>query len=120
VLGIRPTTGSQCAGWPCTTSCHHRSRPGCIGTSCAVCRSTITFSMLAAPVGQRLVGGGLELHHLAAPMAAIGGDDEARAGILDPVAQAQFAEKPPNTTEWMAPMRAQACIAMMASGTIGM
>ena len=30
------------------------------------------------------------------------------------------AEKPPNTTEWMAPMRAQACMATMASGTSGM
>jgi hypothetical protein len=30
------------------------------------------------------------------------------------------AEKPPNTTEWMAPMRAQASIAITASGTIGM
>ena len=30
------------------------------------------------------------------------------------------AEKPPNTTEWMAPMRAQACMATMASGVIGM
>ena len=28
--------------------------------------------------------------------------------------------KPPNTTEWMAPMRAQASIANTASGTIGM
>ena len=28
--------------------------------------------------------------------------------------------KPPNTTEWMAPMRAQASMAMTASGTIGM
>ena len=31
-----------------------------------------------------------------------------------------LAAKPPNTTEWMAPMRAQASIAMTASGTIGM
>ena len=30
------------------------------------------------------------------------------------------AEKPPNTTEWGAPMRAQASMAMAASGTIGM
>ena len=30
------------------------------------------------------------------------------------------AAKPPNTTEWMAPMRAQASIAITASGTIGM
>ena len=29
-------------------------------------------------------------------------------------------EKPPNTTEWMAPMRAQASIATAASGIIGM
>ena len=28
--------------------------------------------------------------------------------------------KPPNTTEWMAPMRAQASMAITASGTIGM
>ncbi len=31
-----------------------------------------------------------------------------------------FAEKPPNTTEWIAPMRAQACIATTASIDIGM
>ena len=31
-----------------------------------------------------------------------------------------LAAKPPKTTEWMAPMRAQASIAMTASGTIGM
>ncbi len=31
-----------------------------------------------------------------------------------------FGAKPPNTTEWMAPMRAHASIAMTASGTIGM
>ena len=30
------------------------------------------------------------------------------------------AEKPPKTTEWMAPMRAQASMAMAASGTMGM
>jgi len=30
------------------------------------------------------------------------------------------AEKPPNTTEWGAPMRAQASMAIAASGTIGM
>ena len=30
------------------------------------------------------------------------------------------AAKPPNTTEWMAPSRAQASIAITASGTIGM
>jgi hypothetical protein len=31
-----------------------------------------------------------------------------------------LAAKPPKTTEWMAPMRAQASMAIAASGTIGM
>ena len=31
-----------------------------------------------------------------------------------------FAAKPPNTTEWIAPMRAQASMPKTASGTIGM
>jgi hypothetical protein len=31
-----------------------------------------------------------------------------------------LAEKPPNTTEWMAPMRAQACMATTPSTDIGM
>ena len=31
-----------------------------------------------------------------------------------------FAEKPPNTTEWVTPMRAHACIAITASIDIGM
>jgi hypothetical protein len=31
-----------------------------------------------------------------------------------------FAEKPPNTTEWVRPSRAQACIAITASIDIGM
>ena len=31
-----------------------------------------------------------------------------------------LAAKPPNTTEWIAPMRAQAYMANSASGTIGM
>ena len=31
-----------------------------------------------------------------------------------------LAAKPPNTTEWTAPIRAQASIAIAASGTIGM
>jgi hypothetical protein len=30
------------------------------------------------------------------------------------------AAKPPNTTEWIAPMRAQASMPITASGTIGM
>ncbi len=34
-------------------------------------------------------------------------------------AASSFGAKPPNTTEWTAPSRAQASIVMTASGTIG-
>jgi hypothetical protein len=34
-------------------------------------------------------------------------------------AASSFAAKPPKTTEWTAPIRAQASIATIASGTIG-
>jgi hypothetical protein len=40
-------------------------------------------------------------------------------GVVDAVGQLRGA-KPPNTTEWMAPMRAQASMATTASGTMGM
>jgi hypothetical protein len=45
--------------------------------------------------------------------------DEAGCAILDPAGSAS-GEKPPNTTEWTAPIRAQASIATAASGIIGM
>ena len=35
-------------------------------------------------------------------------------------AASSLGAKPPNTTEWTAPIRAQASIAITASGTIGM
>jgi hypothetical protein len=64
-------------------------------------------------VQQRLV-----FHHLAAAQAASAltmtrGAESSMRG------QAPEA-KPPNTTEWMAPMRVQASIAKAASGIIGM
>jgi hypothetical protein len=34
--------------------------------------------------------------------------------------RSDWAEKPPNTTEWVAPMRAQACMATTPSMDIGM
>ena len=45
--------------------------------------------------------------------------DDGRAGVVD--AGREFvAANPPNTTEWTAPSRAHASIAITASGTIGM
>jgi hypothetical protein len=49
-------------------------------------RTTTTWSTPATPF-QRRVDGGLERIRRAAPEAAVGGDDELRADILDPVAQ---------------------------------
>jgi hypothetical protein len=54
--------------------------------------------------------------------------DREAAGVLvtdRPVAFSQYtgsdsAEKPPSTTEWIAPIRAQACIATTPSTNIGM
>ena len=45
--------------------------------------------------------------------------DDGGAGVVDAAASSRAA-KPPNTTEWTAPSRAQASIAITASGTIGM
>ncbi len=41
-----------------------------------------------------------------------------RASLIRPASS--LAAKPPNTTEWIAPIRAQASIAIAASGIIGM
>jgi hypothetical protein len=44
-----------------------------------------------------------------------------RAGFASSMRAARLAAaNPPNTTEWIAPMRAQASMAKAASGTIGM
>jgi hypothetical protein len=67
----------------------------------------------------RLVEQRLVRHDLAAARAGVGTDDDGRAGVLDARGQRTDA-KPPNTTEWMAPMRAQASIAKTASAIMGM
>jgi hypothetical protein len=44
-------------------------------------------------------------------------------GLVDDLLEVEASEvieKPPKTTEWIAPRRAQASIAKIASGTIGM
>ena len=73
---------------------------------------------------RRALGGGidigLERDALAAAPAFVGGDDE-RADRNPSIRPASASgEKPPNTTEWIAPIRAQASIANAASGIIGM
>ena len=69
---------------------------------------------------QRLVHVGFQCGLRPAPVAAVGGDHDAGITIEDPTGQASSAEKPPKTTEWGAPIRAQASMATTASGIIGM
>ena len=56
---------------------------------------------------------------LAAAELVVGGDHRDGARVDDALLQL-FAEKPPNTTECVAPMRAHACIATTAWIDIGM
>lgn len=69
--------------------------------------------------GQGLVDVLFQRDAFAATHAFIGGDHGAAVGIENAVSQG-IGEKPPNTTEWMAPMRVQASMAKAASGIIGM
>ena len=61
----------------------------------------------------------LERAGLAPAPAGVGGDQTLASASLMRSRRAS-AEKPPNTTEWAAPMRVQASMATTTSGTIGM
>ena len=50
--------------------------------------------------------------------AAVGRDQHLARGVVDAARRATVREKPPNTTECAAPMRAQASIAIGSSGTM--
>ena len=67
---------------------------------------------------ERLVGHLLQGNEMAAAVAGVGRHEEDRLGIVDAIAQ-RLALKPPKTTLWTAPMRAQASMAMASSGTSG-
>ena len=99
------------------TSCHQWSRPAVIGTASPVRRTTTTLRMVGTPA-------------TAASTFAFSGTIAPRrwppSAVTSTVASASFmrsrsasAEKPPKTTLWVAPMRAQASIAIAASGIIG-
>jgi hypothetical protein len=69
--------------------------------------------------GEGFVSDRLERNGLAAAVLAVGGDQGNSAGVVIR-SRSDWAEKPPKTMEWMAPIRAQACIAQMPSMVIGM
>ena len=70
-------------------------------------------------VFQRLVGHLLERHDLAAAVAAVRGDEQLALRVVDAIAQ-RFGAEAAEDDEWMAPMRAQASMAIASSGISGM
>lgn len=110
------SSAGQMAVWLSTTSCHHRSRPVCIAVSAFVVSCTSTCltcnpSIAASTVALRGMILPPRRLTLAVMMKSLS-QSSTRARM-------ESAEKPPNTTEWIAPIRAQASMAKAASGTMG-
>ena len=89
---------------------YQTSRPAFMATAPPVRRTTSTRSTPGACV-ERLVDVGLQRHLLAAAQALVGGDDDAGRRSPRCGRRSESGEKPPKTTEWTAPIRAQASIA---------
>ncbi len=90
-----------------------------MGTGLPVRFSTITLRTLGQPLASALSAAALSSITCPArqpPSAVI----TSFASVSSMRSLSAGAEKPPNTTEWMAPMRLQACIATRISGTSGM
>ena len=107
------------SGWPSTTASIQRSRGICIGTAAPTWRTTSTVSTQVVP-GLRKAsstfafkGTGLPPRR---PSSAVMTSLLPQSAIRP---ASDSGEKPPNTTECTAPMRAQASIATAASGIIG-
>ena len=102
-----------------TISCHHTSRPSVHGDVLAGAAHHEHVLDLGGAGTTASSMAGLSADGLAAPVAAVGGDDQLGVGVVDPGGAAASAENPPKTTECAAPIRAQASIATTASGIIG-
>ncbi len=112
------TAGSHSSGCPSTTSSYQRSR-SYIATGAAVRRTTSTCFTDSVPgvlsAWSTLALSGMRLPPRMPSSAVITTVEE--QSEMRPARES--GEKPPNTTEWIAPMRAQASIATAASGIIG-
>ena len=113
-------SGSHASAAPATTSCIHTSRPACIATALPVRRYTTTCLTRSQPP-IAIASSTIALIGMALPPRICS------SAVITSVAPtstirscSDFAEKPPNTTECGAPMRAQACIATTPSIDIGM
>ena len=116
--GDRHALGSLGVGARSSQSRQSMSRSPSSASRCSRWRMTQCSGLWLGAV-DRLVEEGLVAHDPARLDAARGRQHDLRGGVVDAGGQLAGA-KPPKTTEWMAPMRAQASIAMTASGTIGM
>ncbi|KAG1355999.1 hypothetical protein G6F61_014621 [Rhizopus arrhizus] len=112
-------SGSQVAGWLSTTSWNQRSRGACMSTAPPVWRTTSTVSTVLVPgsfsAASTLAFSGIfrpPRRPSSAVMISLLWQSLTRSAI-------EFGAKPPNTTEWIAPMRAQASMATAASTIIG-
>ena len=118
--GSVAATGTHAAGCAAAvSSAQSTSRPGISGAcSCGRCRMMqrrgLTSARSIALSSSGLYGTTrfISTPHEAETMTA------GRAWLIR--AASSCDAKPPNTTEWIAPIRAHASIAMAASGTIGM
>src|SRR5579884_1844659 len=99
-------SGGHSGAAPAMRSCHHRSRPGCIGTASPVRRSTTTRRTLGVPAS---ASSALRLSGTTAPRryppSAVT-STVAAASLMR--SRSESAENPPKTTVWIAPMRAHA------------
>ena len=90
-------------------SWYQRSREGFMSTAAPV-RLTTTTQSTPPAFGDGGIDIGLQRHLLAAAQALVCRDDDLALAVGDALSEA-VGEKPANTTEWMAPIRAQASMA---------
>jgi len=112
-------SGGQSADCWSMISRNQMSRPSVQPISFSARCSTTTFSTVAQPslrARSTLAFSGTVLPPRMPPSAVM----TALAPASSMRSFRASAEKPPNTTEWVAPIRAQACMATTASGTMGM
>ena len=111
-------TGGQSSDWRFTMSCHQWSRPGTMWTPWPVRLTTIVASIVGVidSASSAWCLRPTSLPRRYPPSAVM--RTLAWQSLIRP--DSASAEKPPKTTVWGAPIRAQASIAIGSSGIIGM
>ena len=117
--GAPIASGAHSALCTATSPFQERSRGACIGTGAPVRSTTNTVSTLVVP-GRVSASSTFTLRGTClpprTPSSAVITTFDCESAMRP---ASESGEKPPNTTVWIAPMRAQASIATAASGIIG-